>query len=272
MRNELFEIKTYISLDIEPDVLWKELSSIITQNLYSYFVGRKKEDIFVKVVTSKILTYNTIPYNEAIETIFDAISDYILTLSNVNCICFKQPPLEMMIKLYQPMIQRMARRINESWRNFEYDDLVGMANYVIVKLYKKGYYLHKSLIWTSLNNEVLMQNRIYKSEPIVESLYDNTKRNVKSDSEELTYADLMRDESYIEEEEKQDEQQLEMYIFEQVKEIIIEKIGVRQWDQLWRDYGRGHTTNSTQATMRRMRTYFKELGLTKQDFINMYRR
>ena len=83
---------------------------------------------------------------------------------------------------------------------------------------------------------------------------------------------MIEDESYIEEKEREDEQQLERYIFQQVKDIIVDKIGERQWDRLWRDYSKGHVSLDSRASMRRLKAYFNELGLTRQDFINGYRR
>lgn len=274
MQHEVFERKRYLSLDEE--LSYDKISDIVYDtiycNLYSYFVGRKDDFIVIKTVTSTIGDFNTLPYPETSEYIIEKIVDYITTLSNTKCICFGQPPLELIIGLYQPMIQKMATKLRNQWKQFEYDDLLSIGNKVIIELYRKGYYLNKSLIWTTFNNDVLVQCRKFKYQPITVSIYDSIKSDIKPDNEPITYGDIIEDESYIEEKEQDDEQQLEKFTFEQVKEIIIEKIGQRQWDQLWRDYGKGHTTNRTQAAMRRIKSYFNELGLTRQDFINRYRR
>ena len=274
MQNDVYEQKSYIPLDDELD--YTSISGIveelINQDLYSYFVGRKNNNIVIKTVISAITEFNTINKDIAKKHIMDSIIDYIVTLSNSNCICFGQPPIELSIELYQPMIQKMARRLNAQWKQFEYDDLVSIGNMTMVELYRKGYYLNKSLIWTSMNNKVLIQCRRIKQQPITVSIYDKTKSDIKSDSDEIEYGDIIEDESYKNEEEREDEQQLEKYIFEQVKDIVIERTGQRQWDQLWRDYSKCHTTNATRALMKRIKTYFNELGLTRQDFINSYRR
>lgn len=274
MQNEVFERKVYLSLDRDYDS--QEITDIVVDlvdcNLYSYFVGRKDDNIVIKVVISAVVEFNTLNKDESIERITDNITEYMMTLSDAKCICFGQPPIELLIELYQPMIQKMSHKIGYYWRQFEYDDLVQIGNMVMVKLYQKGYYLNKSLIWTAFNNDILVQCRKFKDKPITVSIYDNTNSDIKLDSEELTYGDMIEDESYKQEKESEDEQQLEKYIFEQVKEIVIDKIGQRQWDQLWRDYGKGHTTNSTRAVMRRIKVYFNGLGLTRQDFINGYRR
>ena len=274
MQNELFERKARLSLDESHsyDEIEFIVRELVYSNLYSYFVGRKDDNIIIKVTTSSVEEYNTLNEDEAVDNIINGVVDYITTLSKTKCVCFGQPPLDLIAELYQPMIQKMAHRINNQWKQFEYDDLVSMGNLIMVQLYKKGYYLNKWLIWTSLNNEVLVKCRKFKDRPIIVSIQDKTNSDIKLDSEDLCYGDMLEDESYKEEAEKEDEQQLEQFIFEQVKDIIIEKIGPRQWDQLWRDYGKGHTTGKTIASMRRMRSYFEELGLTRQDFINMYRR
>lgn len=274
MQHDVFERKTFLSLDDDYSYLdIKEImSDMITDDIYSYFVGRKENTIIIKVVTSAISEFNTINRNEAIENISNSIVDYIMSLSQNKCVCFGQPPLDLIVELYQPMIAKMATRLNLQWKQFEYEDLVAMGNLVMVQLYKKGYYLNKYLIKTALNNEVLMQCRDFKDRPLIVSIYDKVNNDFKMDADELNYGDVVEDESYKEKEEQEDLQDLEKYIFEQVKDIIIEKIGQRQWDQLWRDYGKGHTTGQSQAAMRRIKAYFEELGLTRQNFINGYRR
>lgn len=274
MQNEVFERKSYLSLDDELtyEQVSKAVTDIIWCDLYSYFVGRKDDTIVIKTVVSMIPELNTIPYVGTTDYIVEKIIDYIASLSNAKCICFGQPPIDIIVPLYQPMIQKMATRLQTQWKQFEFDDLVAIGNKVMVELYNKGYYLNKSLIWTSFNNDILVQCRKFKYQPITVSIYDKVKSDVKVDSEELTYGDMIEDESYIEEREQEDEQQLEKYVFEQVKEIIIDKIGQRQWDKLWRDYGKGHASVASRAAMRRLKAYFDELGLTRQDFINGYRR
>ena len=274
MQNEVFERKAYLPLD--RDYTYTEIEDIVYDiiwcDLYSYFVGRKDNVIIVKVVVSATPEFNTLVYPEAAEKITEAIVDYMMTLSDVKCICFGQPPIELIAELYQPMVHKMATRISLQWKQFEYDDLVSIGNKVMVELYRKGYYLNKSLIWTAFNNDVLIQCRKFKDKPITVSIYDKTNSDIKLDSDELTYGDILEDTSYIDEKEREDEQQLERYIFKQVKDIIIDKIGKRQYDELWRDYSKCHTTGKSQAAMRRLKSYFNELGLTRQDFINGYRR
>lgn len=273
MQNEVFERKSYLSLD---DCSYEEIENVVNKSfdreLYSYFVGRKDDIIVIKTAVSAITEFNTIDYTEARENVITSIIDYITSLSTRKCICFGQPPIELIVELYQPMIQKMATKLNFYWKQFEYDDLVSTGNMVMVRLYRKGYYLNKSLIWTSFNNEVLVNCRAFKNKPIIVGIDDNVKLDVKMDSEELTYGDMIEDLSYKEEEESKDEEELQLYIFEQVKLIVIDKVGQRQWDQFWRDYSKGHTTGSTRAMMQRMKAYFNELGLTRKDFINIYRR
>lgn len=274
MQHDVFERKSYLSLDDELtfEKISDKVYDIVYCDLYSYFVGRKDDTIIIKTAVSAISEFNTLPYAETVELIIEKIIEYIATLSDVKCICFGQPPLELIVELYQPMIQKMATRLQTQWKQFEFDDLVAIGNKITVELYRKGYYINKSLIWTAFNNDILVQCRKFKYKPIVVSIYDKMKSDVKVDNEELTYGDTIEDESYIEEKEQEDEQQLEQYVFQQVKDIIIEKIGQRRWDQLYRDYTKGHTTAQSRAEMNRIKAHFNELGLTRQDFINRYRR
>ena len=272
MYNEIFEHKVYVALDTDYDMLAENVNEAVHCDLYSYFVGRKDDLIVIKTVTSAEEEWNTIKRDKAREDIMTSVINYFVTLSNSKCICFGRPPLELTIRLYQPMLQKMAAKLNNQWKHFEYEDLVAIGNYVIVKLYNEGYYVNKSLVWTSLNNEVLMECRKFKHQPNNVSFEDMTKSKIKIDDEKLTYGDMIKDESYEEEKEREDGQQLEKYIFEQVKNIIIDKIGIRRWDRLWRDYSKSHADVATRQEMKKLKSFFEELGLTRQDFINYYRR
>ena len=149
MQNEVFERKAYLSLD--QDYTYAEIEHVVYDiiwcDLYSYFVGRKDNTIVIKAVVSTTPEFNTLTYPEPAEHIIEAIIDYMMVLSDVKCICFGQPPIELIAELYQPMIHKMATRISVQWKQFEYDDLVGIGNKVMVELYRKGYYLNKSLIY-----------------------------------------------------------------------------------------------------------------------------
>jgi hypothetical protein len=208
MRNELVEFKDELPLDVSVEQICECLYTLTNygKELYSYFVGRKNDIINIKVVYS-LSGNNTIDRDNAIDDICVKISDYILTMSNAKCITFGQPPLEMVVELYQPMLKKMVDKLSIQWKQFEYDDLFSIGNYILVKLYRQGYYINKYLVWTSLNNEILVQYRKIKYKPIIVSLDDVIKLDAKIDSEELTYGDIIKDESYEEEEEKQDEKE-----------------------------------------------------------------
>ena len=272
MYNEVSVSTSFLSLESNYNKIRTTVLNCIYSDVYSYFVGRKDDVITVKIYTAVRTEFNTINRNEAEENMISSIIDYIVSLSNHRCITFKQPPLELIIELYQPMFKKMVDTVSIQWKHLDKDELMSIMYYIVSKLYRNGYYLNRKLIWTSFTNEVLMECRRFKGVIPTISFEDMIKSNIKVDDEEVTYGDLIEDESYKIEKEKEDRQQLEKFIFEQVKDVIIEKIGVRRWDRLWRDYGKGHTINTTQQEMKKLKALFKELGLTRQDFINAYRR
>lgn len=273
MYNQLYTLKETLSLDDDIDTIKTRLNLLVknVSFLYSYFVGRKDDDIIIRLTYSEYDQYNTIDAKTANENIITCIIDYLVSLSNAKCIAFGQPPLELILELYQPMLNKMAQKIKLQWRRLEIEDLVSIANYLVVKLYKQGYYINKWLVWTSLNNEVLMELRDCKHPTELISLEDILTDGGGSD-EALTYGDIVKDPSYEEEAEREDYDDCQKYILEEVKKIAIEKIGERQWDRLYRDYSKGHTSAASQQSMKRIKNYIKSLGLTKQDFINHYRR
>jgi hypothetical protein len=153
MRNEVYSFKTEIPLDITYDLLSKTIENLLqsVEKIYAYFVGRKNDLITIRIHCSTVDEYNTFDKCDVIETILSSIIDYLVALTKVKCICFGQPPLDLLVELYQPMLVKMAHKIHNQWNMFEIDDIVSMANLTVVKLYRQGYYIHKQLIWTALN-------------------------------------------------------------------------------------------------------------------------
>jgi hypothetical protein len=115
-----------------------------------------------------------------------------------------------------------------------------------------------------------MEVKRTRGAPEIVSLEDRFYCKADGDSEALCLADIVPDESLIAEEQRKWEEEGERLIFEELKEIIIDYIGIRQWNELLRDYGNGHTTSATRKKMQKIKSYLNSLGLTRREFNKRY--
>ena len=148
----------------------------------------------------------------------------------------------------------------------EYDDVYSTCMLTCVKLYKRGYYLNKWLIKKSFENDILMLLRKRRNAPEVLSL-EQIMYNSDSD-DDVKLEDMLEDKRIDAKIQDEEESQLIHAIFLKVKELIVADIGERQFDQLFRDYGNKHTTNSSRKQMQTIKQKFDKQGITKMTFIN----
>lgn len=247
------------------DEVWKHLQNY--EYIYSYVVYCRKEiGIYqVNYMVSQNKEYNTINTLDAMLNIIEIIVNDSV---HDRVIGYNQPSIDVLIETLQPLVHTLAKEQYDHWKCFEYDDLVQMCNLVICELYNKGYYIHKSIVRKSFMNYVLMQLRPKRDEPQIISIHQRF--HGTDDMEKLTIGDTIVDESYqIEDEESYDREVIAM-IFAEVKDIIIDLIGPRQFDQLFRDYGMKHTTSQTRRMMQKIKTHFANMGITMKEFKNKY--
>lgn len=233
--------------------------------LYSYIISID-DKIIVKYMIAANPKYNTIYPKIAIEKI------KALNVSDIEkgVLSFEQAPLDLYIEMHEPMIDKMARRIMTQWSRLEYDDLCQICRLCCVELYNKGYYLHKRLVWTTFKNKVIEEIRTLKKRGTVISIFDKSTDNTNSDDKDLTIGDSLIDwESFYKEEDKEN-LNAELLIFEEVKVIIIELIGERQFDMLFRDYANKHTTTTSRKLLLKVRDHLNNLGLSRNDFNKKY--
>ena len=83
---------------------------------------------------------------------------------------YKQPSPEVLLKVYEPLINKLVKEELNRWNYLEYEDLLQMCRLVMMRLYRNGYYIHKNLLRRAFNNEVLMHIRKDKNKPIMVSV------------------------------------------------------------------------------------------------------
>lgn len=211
--------------------------------------------------------YNTVRVNELITRLLPKLELSKQFTEPKYVVAFAQPSLDVLIKQYKPLIIKLANEQHERWNWLEMEDLIQMCNLVICDLYYKGYYVHKRLIYRSFVNYVLMHIRKDKGKTYIslEQTYS------KSDSDtQVTMADMLPDESTLYEQDDKDDEEVQCKILQEVKGIVIDFIGPRQYDQLLREYSNKQTTNWSRKLMQTIKAHLFEMGISKKSFDRYY--
>lgn len=273
---KLFEFRNEIKpKDIDDIVV--ELDTIFVDDyIYSFIVYIKCDDecniitYQVKHLVSDEKMNNTLYIKDVIQTIVNAIIEHRKYKGKSKVICYGQPPIDLMVELYEPLIDSLSRSVLENWSQYELDDLKQICRMSMVELYNKGYYIHKRLLKKVFNRKILEEVRPLKRRGEVISIYTRQNLDYSDGDEKLTIKDTLEDTDAIIAQEERDILEAELKIFEEVKGIIIDLIGERRWDMLFRDYTRGHTTNVTRLEMKRIKEQLKALGYTREIFNRRY--
>ena len=247
-------------------IVLKELEAV-----YSYLIraNYKRNELVGWTIEYNIAQtdeYNTLKYTDIID---DIVNTIICSRDKTAVVIgYKQPTLELMTKLYEPFLHRLAIDQSNKWAELEYEDVLSICWLVMTKLYRKGYYIHKTLLIKSLNNAILTELRHSRNKPEVVSLeklfYDN------GQDDALSIADTVPDtnaESYKDDKENDEVLQL---IFNEIKDILIDNMGQRQFDQLFRDYSNKNTTAWSRKKMQTVKNLLNRMGISWNSFRRYY--
>lgn len=202
----------------------------------------------VLVLVSQNDSYNTISNVELISSLIDA--EIEANTPKKVLVKFKQPSLEMILQLYEPLVNKLAQIEHLHWSKLEFDDLKQMCRLCICMLYKQGYYVHKNLIKTTFIRYVLSELRLHGDE------YDAIPMH-KLNKDEQEYIDSIEDES-VEEEFESIISSPQDYVDDR-KQTVINIIGQRQYDQIVREYRTKTTTNSTAKLVCKLKQQLSEV-------------
>ena len=259
-----------ISVTLTDDEIKSQLHTVLDklETIYSYLIYAKYEDEKlvcwqIEYTVSQTYEYNTLQSSVIVDEIFA-----ILKESNEkkvsNVIGYKQPSLDIQIQLFEPLINKLALRQCRRWPQLEFEDACQICKMTMLNLYRKGFYLHPTLVERCYNNDILIYIRKDKNKPEIISIDKVIHHD--GDNNPLTIGDMLPDTAAEEEAERKDEEDFIKLVFSQVKEIIVELIGERQFDQLMRDYGNKHTTSWSRKKMQQLKTEFNRLGINWKSF------
>lgn len=271
MLNILDNIVTHVQVDNDGPVTPATAISqslVNIDRLYSYLVYAEYQDQHligwrIEFIVSQTDRFNTIDKNEAALAICDMLDRSYSTERQRYIIGYKQPPLDMLLELFDPLVHKLAGQQQSYW-GLEYEDLCQTCRMVICTLYRKGYYVHKSIINRSFINEVLMSIRGDRYKPHIVSIDEPVAYDKEGKARTVadTIVDEMAEDDILQEFTDEEETQ----VLEAKREYIVDIIGERQYDQLVRAYGT-HTTSSADRTkLQKLRNRLEADGITDRLF------
>lgn len=249
------------------EVVSRQLSNL--EFIYSYIVySNYKNDDFVgwkvRYNVSQNEKYNTIAKQEVINNISKSLS----CVPQTKVATYMQPDLNLLLKLYNPLIKRLATDQHSRWRFLELEDLKQMCRLVICNLYYSGYYIHKNLVFRAFNNYVLLHIRYNRERPMIISLDQLYHKN--DDDGDVSIVSMVPDTSLLDDQENKENKEIEEVILNEMKTIVIDYIGLRQYDQLLREYKNKQTTIWSRKLMQQIKAHLFDMGINRKSFNKYY--
>lgn len=228
IRNEL--LKFTMTCNKDNNLLEQLVQSLKgVTNVYSYKLLNKGADWKVEWLISNIKAYNTVPVKDMLNDVWPEIEDKGVLVT------FRQPPIELLLKLYEPLINKLSLRQVRNWR-IEYEDAEQICKLTIIKLHKQGYFLHKLLISRAYENEILsmLRNQLTQVDYILSTDLS------KDQQEEI---ELIADDN-------EDLQAIEE--LNTRREAVIKLIGERQYNEYLRQYNNDNISQATRQALYRL--------------------
>lgn len=230
--------------------------------IYATYENKTFKGWHIEFLVSQTERFNSILSTEAVMEIADILNDGWTAEQTKYVVGYKQPPLESLLEIFDPLIRKLSQQQHERW-GLEFEDLCQMCRLTICILHSKEYYIHKSLISKSFTNYVLMQIRKDRYKPQMLNLDDVSTDGspiaeaVPDVGAELQMTDFMDDEAWDD-------------VVVEKRDFVVEEIGQRQYDQLKREYGNRTTTSSSQKLVHTIKKKFKKEGITEELFKGRY--
>lgn len=270
-RNDLINVRIDLQKDMPEEQMRDTLHKMLHRftYIYSYIIYDKDNVYRAVVLVSQTLPYNTLHVDNVIDNVINFICnehDPTLQLSQ-NVIGYEQPPLEILLETYKPLIYKLSLQQYHMWPQVELEDLIQMCNLRICVLYQQGYYIHKNLLSRSFANAVLMFLRPEKYKPQTVSLDEISKG--KDDETSVNIAETIEDEHANEEmNEVLDEVDgitFEDLVNQECKQIVLEFISSRTYDQWMIEYNTKTVSRQTASQVNALKSKLKMLGISRKN-------
>lgn len=234
--------------------------------IYSFFLrkNRQYELVYYICDTPK---YNTLKP----ERVLDLLTDF--STKSTGILCFGQPSIDLMIELFDPYMTKLASEAIRKYKSYEFDDMFQECRMCAIELYNKGYYLNKSLIATAFRNRIIDAYRwrssaIRNDEDNMKFLSDIAVSGVTD--EDLTFEDVAEDPEFRITYEEEMHRQSMHDMYEHVKQYIVEAIGERGFEQLFREIATGYMSEWGRRHRRKLMELMETHGITKEYLYRIY--
>lgn len=270
-RNDLINMRIDLQKDMSEEQMRDTLHKMLHRftYIYSYIIYDKDSAYRIIALVSQTLPYNTLHVNNVIDNVINFIcNEHALTLQlSQNVVGYEQPPLEILLETYKPLIYKLSLQQYHMWPQVELEDLIQMCNLRICVLYQQGYYIHKNLLSRSFANAVLMFLRPEKYKPQTVSLDEISKG--KDEETAVNIAETIEDEHANEEmNEVLDEVDgitFEDLVNQECKQIVLEFISPRTYDQWMIEYNTKTVSRQTASQVNALKSKLKMLGISRKN-------
>lgn len=265
--NEIMKLKESIFKPIKIRDLIHSITELFehTERIYSYVLYNNSDRYTIVYHIAQNEKHNCIDVNCAKTNIINAVIGH---KNDKGIISYEQPPLPILVKVLRPLVQSLTKQEHSHWsKQLTFEDIEQMCYLCICELYNKGYYIHKSLVATSLRNAIYYHLRADDHRGIkIVSLY------VKqfSDNEKMMLLDTIKDEAASSIIDDKETEEVKNDIFNEQKQFIIDIIGKRQYDQLVREWTMNSTTGSSRKKVCDLRKEVNRTGMSDKAWVKYY--
>ena len=230
--------------------------------LYSLGTEECPQGWKLSIMSSSINEYNTFDESELLKYVISNIEHP----KNSPIIGFKQPPLEILVEVLEPLIASFAQKENMKWKQLEYDDLYQECYLCLCNLYNKGYFINKRLLWRTFDNKIMEIMRQHANDPVIVS----TNEVISEDDEVCTIEMILRDTDAEYAEIDKTANEMTKNVYQDVCKLIKEVLGERRGDQLIKSYTTRNTDSYSTSVMLKIRRDLEKLGITRRTFNKKY--
>lgn len=251
-------------VDVEEIILaaFDGIDKIYSYIVYAKYKQGKLDHWTVEFMLSQHDEYNQLSISDIAHEIAQ-LTELSVISETQKVLGYKQPGPEILLTVYEPLMNSLVKQEHNRWHNLEYEDLMQMCRLVLMRLYRNGYYIHKQLLRRAFANEVLMHIRKDRNKPTMLSM-DSL---IYSDGDEdITLSETLPDTHALLDEQDMLDNEANKDIIKAKRKIIIDRIGQRQYDQLLREYGNGMTTSWSRKTVQDLKRYLERNNINNNTF------
>ena len=240
-------------------ILYTELANYT--HCFSYYVCNNNGIFKVRFNMSTNNKYNELDIKNCIADIINIIDN----TDKEGVIGYGQSSLEANIEIFKPLYAKLVEETHRKWPMYDSNDLYQICMYVICKLYKRNYYLHKHLIIKSFKHEIWCEQRRRLNKQGDYTVVSIENIVIGKDNDDASPYEIIPDEKYENIVEKTENEDYVNSLLNELKNILRKSVTTRQWDQLLIEYGDKHTTNWSRMMVRRIKERLKKKNITKED-------